>query len=87
MKKEVIKGLGDLAGEVLRGVRGKAISNNLNTEDTVRGTTHSIFDTITGALGGKGGVGGCGGGRGGGQGGRGGKGDGGARGRGGGCGR
>lgn len=71
MKKEVIKGLGDLAGEILRGVKGKAISKNRNTEDTAGGITDSIIDTITGALGGKGGggQGGGGGGRGCGQGG------------------
>ena len=81
MKKEVIKGLGDVAGEILRGVTGKALSKNRNTEDTVGGITDSIIDTITGALGGKGGSGQGGGGRGGGKGGGGGRGGGGSCGR------
>lgn len=86
MKKEIIKGLGNIAEEIAREVVGKSLSKNRNVEDTAGNIADSIIDDITGALGGGdrgkgrsgGGQGRCGQGRGGGRG------SGGMRGRGGG---
>ncbi|NVL90181.1 MAG: hypothetical protein HWN69_04180 [Desulfobacterales bacterium] len=68
MKKEVIKGLGNIAEEIVKGVAGKSPAKNRNEGDTVGNIADSIIDHITGALGGGtrgkgrsgGGRGGCG---------------------------
>ncbi len=70
MKKEIIKGLGDIVGGMAKGAGGKSSTKSRKSGDLMENIAGSIVDTISGALGG-------GGGKGGGQGGGGGRGGGG----------
>lgn len=68
MKKDLLKGLGNIADEIVSGLVGKSPATNRNAEDPVGNAVDSILDRITGALGGSaqrkgrsgGGQGGCG---------------------------
>ena len=71
MKKEIIKGFGDIVTDMARGAGGKSSTKNRNSGDGVENIADSIINTISGVLGGdtrgksqgQGGCGGCGGGR------------------------
>ena len=70
MKKEIIKGLNDIVGDMAKGAGAGSPTKDRNSGDKVENIAGSIIDTIAGALGGGGGgrcgSGGGGGGRGGG---------------------
>ena len=52
MKKEIIKGFGDIVGDMVKGAGGKSSTKTRNSGDMVENIADSIIDTISGALGG-----------------------------------
>ena len=55
MKKEIIKGLGDIVGDMAKGAGGKTSTKSRKAGDVVENVSGSIIDTIAGKLGGGGG--------------------------------
>jgi hypothetical protein len=52
MKKDVLKGLGNIAEGILGGLAGKSPATNRKAQDPVGNVVDSILDHITGVLGG-----------------------------------
>ena len=55
MKKEIIKGLGDIVGDMAKGAGGKSSTKNRKSGDMLGNMADTIIDTISGKLGGGGG--------------------------------
>jgi len=50
MKKEIIKGFGEIVGDMAKGVGGKSSTKTRNSGDMVENIADSIIDTISVAL-------------------------------------